>query len=192
MFEWNYLHHIDLLRVCVDLDGILCEDPTAEQNDDGELYREFILNATPKLVPTRKIGWIVTSRLAKYKYETELWLKKSGIRYDHLIMLENMTAEERKKRGIHGWFKAKVFKSLPSALLFIESDPSQAKIIADYTHKDVFCPYSGDFYKENSIRSMMHIIKRKLFFYCRFVAKKMLPQKVYKRIADFKNRKKMK
>ena len=41
MFEWNYMHHGLLRLCCVDLDGVLCRDPTPEENDDGENYRIY-------------------------------------------------------------------------------------------------------------------------------------------------------
>ncbi len=31
-----------LENFCVDIDGILCRDPTREENDDGPKYRELI------------------------------------------------------------------------------------------------------------------------------------------------------
>ena len=63
-FEWNFMHYPEFLkRACVDIDGVLCMDPSPEENDDGEKYREFIRNARVKFVPTAEIGWIVTSRL---------------------------------------------------------------------------------------------------------------------------------
>ena len=75
IFEWNFMHHSILNRACVDIDGVLCFDPTSEQNDDGEKYIDFILNAVPKFKPTQRIKYIVTSRLEKYRKYTEEWLK---------------------------------------------------------------------------------------------------------------------
>ena len=63
VFEWNYMHSWVLQYCCVDIDGVLCEDPSFFENDDGKRYRKFLLHAQPKLVPTKKIGYIVTARL---------------------------------------------------------------------------------------------------------------------------------
>ena len=41
MFEWNYMHHPLLKNTCVDIDGVLCRNPTEEENDDGEKYIYF-------------------------------------------------------------------------------------------------------------------------------------------------------
>ena len=95
VFEWNMFHHQLVSRMCFDLDGVLCEDPTDEQNDDGEKYIDFVLNAPLKVKPTFEIGYIVTSRLEKYRDITEQWLKNNGIRYKELIMMQYKTKEER-------------------------------------------------------------------------------------------------
>lgn len=77
MFEWNLMHHDYLEHCCFDLDGVLCKDPTEEENDDGEKYKEFLSNAIPLLRPTHKLGCIVTNRLEKYRAQTENWLEKT-------------------------------------------------------------------------------------------------------------------
>lgn len=139
MFEWNYMHHSLLKKCCVDFDGVLCQDPTPEQNDDGEKYRNFILNAEPKLIPSQPIGWIVTARLKKYQEETETWLRKYNIQYNNLIMLDLESAEQRRALGLHAKFKAQIYSEQKDAVLFIESDPRQAYEIVQLTKKDVFC-----------------------------------------------------
>ena len=103
VFEWNFMHHDFLKYCCVDFDGVLCEDPTDEQNDDGEKYREFILNAAPKFIPSRPIGWIVTARLQKYSKETVSWLKKYNVQFDSLVMLNLESAQQRRALGIHAY-----------------------------------------------------------------------------------------
>lgn len=162
IFEWNYMHHAILAEACVDIDGILCVDPTPEENDDGEKYLKFLRNAKPKYMPTRKIGYLVTSRLEKYRAETETWLKENGIEYGQLIMLDGVTAEQRKKMGNHGKFKAKIYKSIPEARLFIESEPSQAGTISEISHKDVFCPQGSLFFKESKMRLYKRCAKKRI------------------------------
>lgn len=143
MFEWNYMHHDFLRQCCLDFDGVLCQDPTPEQNDDGERYRQFILNAAPKLLPSRPIGLIVTARLKKYIEETQFWLRKHNVQYGGLVMLDLESAEERRALGVHANFKAQVYSGIKGAELFIESDWSQAKTIAHLSRKDVFCVETG-------------------------------------------------
>ena len=147
MFEWNFMHHGLLKYCCVDFDGVLCQDPTSEQNDDGENYRKFILNATPKFIPSQPIGWIVTARLKKYFEETRFWLKKNNVIYNALIMLNLDSAEQRRALGVHANFKAEVYSQIKEAVLFIESDSNQAQVIAHLAKKDVFCVANSAIYR---------------------------------------------
>ena len=50
------MHHLWLASACVDIDGVLCIDPTAEENDDGPRYREFLSCAKPLYLPTVPVG----------------------------------------------------------------------------------------------------------------------------------------
>lgn len=147
MFEWNFMHHGLLNKCCLDFDGVLCHDPTREQNDDGEKYRDFLLNAEPKFIPSRPVGYIVTSRLQKYSKETQAWLRKHNIRYEGLAMLNLESAEQRRALGIHAKFKAEAYNLLKGTELFIESEPRQANEIAKLTGKDVYCVANSTMYR---------------------------------------------
>ncbi|MGM0716049.1 MAG: phosphoribosyltransferase family protein [Halobacteriota archaeon] len=138
IFEWNILQHTRLPEFCVDIDGILCRDPTDGENDDGENYREFLTTVEPNIIPKQRIGCLVTSRLEKYRPETEEWLTDHGIEYDSLVMMDVPDMETRRKRGNYGQYKADVYESVDAAL-FIESDPSQAAEICRETNRPVFC-----------------------------------------------------
>lgn len=138
MFQWNVFHHASLEHCCVDIDGVLCCDPTHEENDDGERYRRFLVETAPMLVPSKPLGWLVTSRLEKYRAETEDWLEKAGISYRELIMLDLPGAEARRQARAHGSFKGEVYRAL-DALLFIESELEQAEEIARLSGKPVLC-----------------------------------------------------
>lgn len=138
VFEWNVLHHTKLPDFCVDIDGVLCRDPTSEENDDGPNYREFLTTVEPNIVPKQRIGWLVTSRLEKYRPETERWLSDHGIKYDSLVMMDVPDMETRRKQGNYSQYKADVYEST-DADLFIESEPSQAAEICRKTNRPVFC-----------------------------------------------------
>ena len=137
-FQWNIFNHSTLDKACFDIDGVLCVDPTPEQNDDGQKYREFILNAAPLYIPKSKIGTLVTSRLEKYRAETEIWLDKQGIKYDNLVMLDLPDQKARQKANCHGTHKANTYKE-SKYNLFIESELTQAIDINRITKKPVFC-----------------------------------------------------
>lgn len=147
MFQWNYLNHLFVSDSAWDIDGLLCIDPTSEQNDDGEKYREFILNATPLHIPDYDIGYIITSRLEKWRPETEKWLAANGVKYGKLIMLDGVSAQERAAQGLHALFKAQKFGALPDARYFYESNRAQAQEIAHLTGKPCFCTETGELFQ---------------------------------------------
>lgn len=137
-FQWNILNHTTLEKACFDIDGVLCADPLPEQNDDGEKYIDFILNAPPLFIPGSKIGTIVTSRLEKYRKETELWLKANNVKYNDLVMLDLPDMAARQKANNHGGHKAKAYMAKPY-VLFVESEINQAIQINKLSKKPVLC-----------------------------------------------------
>lgn len=137
-FQWNIMNHTSLEKACFDIDGVLCVDPTPEQNDDGEKYREFLLTAKPLFTPGALIGTLVTSRLEKYRKETETWLAANNIRYKNLVMLDLPDMKARQKLNNHAAFKAEVYCSGPH-ILFVESEMRQAIEINRIAKKPVLC-----------------------------------------------------
>lgn len=186
-FQWNYMYHPGLLpQACLDIDGVLCVDPTAEENDDGEKYRQFILNARPLFVPNDKVKALVTSRLEKYRPETERWLAENGVKYEKLYMLDLPSREERIRRGVHASFKAEIYKKLKDAHLFIESNPLQAAEIRRLSGKPVICNETDE-YSEHSgmenipvrtVRSCSKTKKTLVRFLCVFVPVKSWRRKL--------------
>ena len=144
VFEWNIFHHSILSKACVDIDGVLCVDPTDDENDDGSKYINFINNAKPKILPSVKIHSLVTSRLEKYREHTEAWLKKHNIEYKHLVMLDLPTKEDRIRLKAHAWNKSKYFKENKELVFFIESETKQAHQISQISAKTVYCVDSNE------------------------------------------------
>ena len=138
MFEWNYMHHPFIEEACVDIDGVLCIDPSDHENDDGERYLEFLSNAQPLHIPSRKVFSLVTSRLEKYRKETEEWLARYGVEYEHLFMLDLPDGEARRRCNCHARFKADVYQQT-GARIFIESNREQAAEISRRTRQPVIC-----------------------------------------------------
>jgi uncharacterized HAD superfamily protein len=138
VFEWNLMHGGMIGHSCVDVDGVLCADPTDRQNDDGPRYRDFVANAEPLLLPTAPVGWLVTCRLEKYRDLTVQWLGRHGVRYGALYMMDYPTKAARLAAGTHASFKAAMYKAT-GALLFIESSLRQAVGIASAAGKPVLC-----------------------------------------------------
>ena len=138
VFEWNVLNHCILSNSCMDIDGVLCRDPSEKENDDGPRYVKFIEEVDPLVTPTYRIGYLVTCRLEKYRKQTENWLRNHGILYDELIMMDYPDKESRIKAGSHGSFKADAYKETGAAL-FIESSHRQSVEIAQNSGRSVFC-----------------------------------------------------
>lgn len=160
-FEWNIFHHTLLSKACVDIDGVLCEDPDQSENDDGELYLKFILNARPKFTPKVKIKALVTSRLEKYRASTEEWLHKQGIVFDELIMLDLPDRATRMKMNNHGEFKAAEYKRREDAIIFIESNRGQAQTIFEISGKDVYCVDTNEMYTRETYSKLAKRVKKK-------------------------------
>jgi uncharacterized HAD superfamily protein len=158
IFQWNVMHHAFLEHSCVDIDGVLCCDPDETANDDGAKYLSFLQNAVPLLVPRCKIGWLVTSRLEKYRDKTEAWLRSWGIEYGELRMLDLPSKEERIRLGNHAIFKASVYRDV-GAVLFIESDHWQAEEIAKISGKPVLCIESQQMIEPSRLSPLMYAQK---------------------------------
>jgi uncharacterized HAD superfamily protein/orotate phosphoribosyltransferase len=156
VFEWNAFHHPYVEMSCFDLDGLLCADPTPQENDDGSRYRAFLRSTPPLFRPTRRIGHIVSARLEKYRPETEAWLAAHGIGYGALHLIDLPSRAERMRLGTHHRHKARVFRESGS-VLFYESDPDQAQEIARLAGKPVLCVADMDLRLPDGFQVKAHI-----------------------------------
>lgn len=116
----------------VDMDGVLCRDCTRDEDDDGERYAQFLERAEVKFWSPYQIGAVVTSRLEKYRPQTETWLARNGYQYGALIM--GPWADNAQRRGQAEAWKASVFRARPE-WLYIESDDRAARAIAEMSGK---------------------------------------------------------
>ena len=132
IFEWNLFKSAHLESTMMDIDGILCRDPTKAECDYGLKMLEFYSTVKPRIVPTRRLGWLVTCRLDRYRPVTMDWLAEHKIDCNSLIM------RQRRSQG-HGEFKAGVYAANAKAKLFIESSTKQACQIARLSGKPVLC-----------------------------------------------------
>jgi orotate phosphoribosyltransferase len=138
VFEWNLMHGTVLSNSCMDIDGVLCRDPTELENDDGDRYHRF-LHDTPALVlPTSQVGWLVTSRLEKYRAATEEWLARHKVRYRELRMMQYPDMAARRAARAYARFKADIYLET-DAWLFVESNAALAEQIAGLSGRSVFC-----------------------------------------------------
>lgn len=162
VFEWNVMHQTLLENCCVDIDGVLCRDPSHEENDDGPRYIEFLENADPLFVPTVKIGALVSARLEKYRPQTEAWLAKHGIEYDELHLIDLPDAATRRAQGCHAKHKAAIYSRRKESMLFIESNSLQAQEIAKRSGRPVLCVDTRRmYYPESLVADATHVVKHK-------------------------------
>lgn len=178
IFEWNLFHHAYISKTCLDIDGVLCCDPIVD--DDGMEYINFIQTATPKYIPTVKVGALISCRLEKYRQYTEEWLNNNNVQYEELILLNKKNKLERIKWGKHGEFKAEFFKN-SGYILFIESSYQQAVKIAEISHKPVICIETNTLIecvdKANNLKSK---VKNVLFEISPMLEKKVID--IYRKI----------
>jgi orotate phosphoribosyltransferase len=138
-FEWNLMHHPWVLsKTCMDIDGVLCRDPTPAENDDGPEYQRFLQGADRRYLPSAPVRWLVTSRLEKYRAATEAWLTANGVEYGELLMMDYADMAARRAANAYAPFKAEIYERT-GALLFVESSPKLASEIARLSGKSVFC-----------------------------------------------------
>lgn len=174
VFEWNIFHHKVLESACVDIDGVLCIDPTKEENDDGENYIKFLGNASPYIIPKRKINTLVTTRLEKYRTHTEAWLKKHGIEYEELVMLDLPDKATRIKLNNRGEYKAEAFKQRKHCTIFIESERGQAQKIFELSGKTVYCVDTNEMYTKDTYASLAKKVKKRSGRLLRSLKKRIL------------------
>lgn len=144
VFEWNVMHHGIISHACLSLEGVLCEPPSAAQKADEALYRKYLSEARPLIIPSVKTAHLITGRAEKHRAETEAWLAAHGVQYGKLHMMEVPADEEQRARLQK--FKASVYASDSFARLFIERDPLQAQEIVKTTQKPVYCLEANEMY----------------------------------------------
>ncbi|QBI20296.1 phosphoribosyltransferase [Egibacter rhizosphaerae] len=137
-FAWNIMHHTALENVCVDIDGVICSDPSPDQPEGTPEYLAFLEHARPLVVPATEIGWLVTGRLEKYRGVTEAWLRRHGVRYRSLKMLNLPDVSTKRAHGGGAPFKARMYQET-GATLFVESSERESAAIAKRTGRPVLC-----------------------------------------------------
>lgn len=182
LFEWNFIHHpFHLSKACVDIDGVLCEDPPNGVDDDGPNYLKYIASAPPKHLPTVPVAHLVTCRLEKYRTQTIEWLENNKVQFGKLWMMQYETAEQRRVEGKHGTYKAEICKSV-GATFFVESSAWQALQIAEKSARPVLCTDLNKIILPSQVASMKRTILETPGFF------KSLPHRIRDKIKAFGNK----
>lgn len=161
VFEWHIFHRKnEVENSAFDLDGVLCDDPSVMEDDDGKKYVKFLENAVPKFIPTYQIHSIVTSRLEKYRSITEEWLRKNNVKYNQLIMLDLDSIREKNEiENCSAQYKADFYQK-SDLLLFYESSFDEAHEIHRLTGKPVYCVATNEIIQNNSGLNFMRLSNR--------------------------------
>lgn len=145
-FSWNYLRDIHSRKILTDMDGVLCEEWSGSFNHIADVaYLDFLENAAPRVKPIYPVLGIVTGRVAEHRTVTEKWLSKHGIGFRNLLMPFS-TYEQRKGQCI-GSAKAEIYRSHQEAILFVESDRTQAQVIHHQTKRPVLCTNTQEMFQ---------------------------------------------
>lgn len=174
VFQWNIFHHSVLDAAAVDIDGVLCRDPTPDENDDGPAYDRFLRSAEPLILPSYPIHSLVTNRLERYRQQTEAWLARHSVRYRQLIMLDLPSKAERQRLRIHARHKAEFYRGT-NLSLFIESSASQARDIGQMTGRPVFCTANNELYGPDLSSSLLSAKRYQLWRLSRRWLKRLPP-----------------
>jgi len=173
IFEWNYLHAWTLEYACVDIDGVLCDDPGLQESLNKDKYKEFIANATPKFITTMKVGYLVTSRKEQYRQTTEAWLAKNNIEYANLVMLPQEKSFDVMGNAEYAAYKAEIYRKT-DCFLFIESNYEQAVKICELSGRQVFCVENHLLITSGNLIDRAAMVKRDGLITIKRVAKKLL------------------
>lgn len=135
VFQWNMFHHPVISRSILEIDGVLC--PLPPLNSNSTVYGDYIANAKVSILPTVLIDKLVAIRPSKYKDATIKWLTTNHIRYNELIMVDDVEdiATEKNKIANH---IGKYYRDSDD-ILYIGNTLSLSKRIHKISKKNVFC-----------------------------------------------------
>lgn len=148
LFEWNLFNSPFFVdQIGADFDGILSTEwpgnAAGERFAEGDDYEAWLAAAPPLYLPRRDpLSLVATARLEKHRAATEAWLARQGVRVERLAMWPGTAAERwQLVDGVPAVVRFKAEQYAKRRLqLFIESDPQQARQIAQLTGRAVLCP----------------------------------------------------
>lgn len=141
-FAWNLFNHPLIEHWAFDLDGVLCRDFRAEEDDDGEQYLAAMRTMQGTANRPRKPVTIITARLERYRTPTLMWLESVGIPVEKLVMGPWKTKQEREASDVWQW-KTEQIKALGKQA-YVESSRHGAVRIHRATGMPVICTDTGE------------------------------------------------
>ncbi|WP_416137178.1 phosphoribosyltransferase family protein [Halomonas sp. HK25] len=143
IYQWNLFHQAIMHNSCLELDGVLCQAPGGEALEDEDRYRAYLAEALPLVLPTYRIGCIVTARPERYREQTVQWLETHKIEYERLEMRDTTADVETDVFERCAQYKANCYQA-STARLFIEKQRPIAARISALTGRPVLCLDDGE------------------------------------------------
>ena len=121
--EWNLFNSVHLPHTGFDFDGVLTFD-------GGNV---------PQYLPRKGAVTIITGRSEKHRAGSLAWCHHHGVKVKRLVMFPGDTPKDH---SIVARYKGEQVRRLGLSY-FVESSPSQSKIIAEVSKRPVICPKAG-------------------------------------------------
>lgn len=136
-----------LSKACIDIDGVICRDPTKKQNANHELYLKFLKEVEPAFSTDIPLGILVSARLEKYRPIIIEWLDRNHFQYQDLVLFDAPNEHIRSLLGFRNLVKFKYDALVKSGYnLFIESSLSIASALKQMNpNYQIFCTKTDSF-----------------------------------------------
>lgn len=145
--EWCFVNTQWARNMAFDFDGILCDDPAFP--DDDPAYAQFLINAPAKYLPRLLPAVIVSARCEWTRQDSLKWLTRHRLRPRELILWQGDPDDRWTDPDRVANWKADHLRRLRNShdiLIYAESDPRQAAVIAAQADIAVLCPAAGTVY----------------------------------------------
>lgn len=131
-FAWNCFRDAITATLATDLDGVLAEDYAGpDEIRQPDKYLHWMQTARCLLRPLGPVQAIVTARVAKYRPQTEEWLRAHKIDYHELWMRPSYQVP------VAAW-KAGIYRQLSRRVsCYVESEDGLARAISNRTRYPV-------------------------------------------------------
>lgn len=136
-----------LSKACIDIDGVICRDPTPNQNANHALYLKFLKEVEPAISTDIPLGILVSARLEKYRPIIIEWLDKNHFQYQDVILFDAPNQHIRNLLGFRNLVKFKYDALVKSGYdLFIESNYSIASALKQMNpNYQIFCTQTDSY-----------------------------------------------
>jgi orotate phosphoribosyltransferase len=133
VFEWNVFHIGLLSEFFVSFEGIIAASGVQAPAD---VPTASLHSLQPKIVPSREIGWIISTRPESDRAAVEHWLRAHDIEWRSLVLLGQ--AGRTTLPGSMALAKAEAYRAT-NAMLLLEPGLAEAVDVASLSGRPVLC-----------------------------------------------------